>query len=141
MRPARGYSFRSIYRLRVTPRIAGHMKKVISSWQTTSLALAFLIVAVAATAQNFTLQVGDTVADGAPGIGAGRITVNTENDYYTFNGTAGQSIFVEEISVAFAGWLRWELKSPEFDQLPRRHVNRHEQHSPVYTACRLQWNG
>ena len=66
------------------------------------------------SAENFNIQVGDTISDGAPGVGAGRITVNTENDYYTFSGTAGQSIFVEEISVAsaFAGWLRWEIKSP-----------------------------
>jgi hypothetical protein len=64
--------------------------------------------------RNFGVQISDTISDGLPGLGAGRITVHTENDYYIFTGVAGQSIFLEEISVAsaFAGWLRWELKSP-----------------------------
>jgi len=79
-----------------------------------AMGFGLLLFAGELSAENFSLQVGDTVADGTPGVGAGRIVINTENDYYTFNGTAGQSIFVEEISAAsaFAGWLRWELKSP-----------------------------
>lgn len=78
------------------------------------VSLVQLLAAVNLAAENFSIQVSDTVSDGVPGIGAGRITVNTENDYYTFTGTVGQNIFVEEISAAasLAGWLRWELKSP-----------------------------
>lgn len=65
-------------------------------------------------AENLSIQIGDTVSDGVPTAGAGRIAVNTETDFYTFTGTAGQSIFIEEISAAssLAGWLRWELKAP-----------------------------
>lgn len=65
-------------------------------------------------AQTFAIQLDNIISDGVPGNGAGRIAVNSENDYYTFTGSAGQSIFVEEISAAatLAGWLRWELKSP-----------------------------
>jgi hypothetical protein len=76
--------------------------------------LAILFITGTAAAENFAIQIGDTVSDGVPGVGAGRITVNTETDYYAFAGTAGQNIFVEEISAAasLAGWLRWELKSP-----------------------------
>ncbi|HEX5219805.1 MAG TPA: Ig-like domain-containing protein [Verrucomicrobiae bacterium] len=88
------------------------MNKRISTLKAIGCGLLFLAGDV--SAENFSIQVGDTVADGAPGAGDGRITVNTENDYYTFTGTAGQNVFVEEINAAsaFAGWLRWELKSP-----------------------------
>lgn len=65
-------------------------------------------------AEQFAIQIGDTVTDGLPGAGAGRIDVNTATDIYSFSGSMGQNIFLEEISVAssFAGWLRWEIKSP-----------------------------
>ena len=68
----------------------------------------------AASAQTFPIALDNTISDGVPGVGAGRMNVNSEVDFYTFNGTAGQGIFVEEVSVsaAFAGWLRWELKAP-----------------------------
>jgi len=77
-----------------------------------SMALVFSTAKM--SAENLSIQIGDTISDGSPTAGAGRIAVNTETDYYTFTGTAGQSIFVEEISAAssLAGWLRWELKSP-----------------------------
>lgn len=90
------------------------MNKTIHAFHVVGIGLAVLLFAGVATAENFAIQIGDTIADGVPGPGAGRITVNTETDYYTFTATAGQSIFVEEISAAgsLAGWLRWELKSP-----------------------------
>lgn len=70
--------------------------------------------ALTTLAQTFPIQLNNVISDGVPGVGAGRMDVNTENDYYTFAATNGQSIFMEEISAAsaFAGWLRWELKSP-----------------------------
>jgi hypothetical protein len=78
------------------------------------IGLGLMLLARQVSWETFNIQVGDTVADGTPGVGAGRIAVNTENDYYNFSGMAGQSIFVEELGAAsaFAGWLRWELKSP-----------------------------
>ena len=105
-------TFRSIYQAWAAPIIGPHMNKRISTLK--AIGCGLLLLNGDLWAENFNIQVGDTISDGAPGAGAGRITVNTENDYYTFSGTAGQSIFVEELSVAsaFAGWLRWELKSP-----------------------------
>ena len=90
------------------------MNKTISSLRAVRAGIVILFVARTVAAENFSIQVGDTISDGVPSVGAGRITVNTEADYYTFTGTAGQNIFVEEISAAasLAGWLRWELKSP-----------------------------
>jgi hypothetical protein len=90
------------------------MIKALFSRRSAALAMTFLFLTGTAMAQNFAVQIGDTISDGVPGSGAGRIDVHTETDYYTFTGTAGQSIFLEELSAsaAFAGWLRWELKSP-----------------------------
>jgi hypothetical protein len=60
-------------------------------------------------AETLAIQIGDTISDGAPGPGAGRIEVRTATDVYTFPGTVGQLVFCEEISVdsAFAGHLTW----------------------------------
>jgi hypothetical protein len=73
-----------------------------------------VLAAITAQAETFTIQIGDTVSDGVPGPGAGRIAVSTATDVYSFSGTADQLVFCEEISVdnAFAGHLYWELKSP-----------------------------
>lgn len=90
------------------------MKKTFLIWRAVTVGLAIIAGAVTTSGQTFPIQLGNTISDGMPGTGAGRMDVYTENDYYTFTGTAGQNIFVEEISAAssFAGWLRWELKSP-----------------------------
>jgi hypothetical protein len=79
-----------------------------------SLASMFFLTASAALAETFSIQVGDTVSDGVPGPGAGRIEVQTGTDIYTFTATAGQLVFFEEISFAstFQGRLMWEVKSP-----------------------------
>lgn len=65
-------------------------------------------------AEQFTIQVGDSVSPGAPGAGAGVIAAGANTDTYTFQGVQGQAVFFEEVSVssAFAGWLIWDLKSP-----------------------------
>ncbi len=90
------------------------MKKTIPGLQALAAASFLLLSAGKLAAENFTIQVGDTVSDGVPGVGAGRITVNTETDFYTFLGTEGQNIFLEDLGAAasFGGYLRWELKSP-----------------------------
>jgi hypothetical protein len=89
-----------------------NMKK--KGFQALAAASFFLLLTGKLAAENFTIQVGDTVSDGVPGVGAGRINISTETDFYTFLGTAGQNIFLEDLGAAssFAGWLRWELKSP-----------------------------
>lgn len=74
------------------------------------------LISLAVQAEQFSIHVGDTVAEGVPGAGAGVIEVNTTgaNDTYTFTGTQGQAVFFEEISAAatFGGWLTWDLKAP-----------------------------
>jgi hypothetical protein len=91
------------------------MKKIFSSWCAAVVgAGCWLALAGDASAQTFPIQLNNVISDGVPGVGAGRMEVHTETGFYTFAGTNGQNIFVEEISAAsaFAGWLRWELKSP-----------------------------
>jgi len=94
--------------------IQRHMNKTLSGLRAVAVSAALALTAGKLSAENLSIQIGDTISDGVPNSGAGRITVNTETDYYTFTATAGQSIFVEEISAAssLAGWLRWELKTP-----------------------------
>lgn len=90
------------------------MKKVIKHFCGAGVVLSCLLWANAVCAEQFSIQVGNIISDGAPAAGAGRIDVNSDFDTYTFTGTSGQNIFVEELGVssAFAGWLRWELKAP-----------------------------
>lgn len=90
------------------------MNKIFSLWSAAVVGAGWLALAGGAVAQTFPIQLNNVISDGVPGSGAGRMDAHTEADYYTFAGTNGQNIFVEEISAAsaFAGWLRWELKSP-----------------------------
>ena len=44
--------------------------------------------------QQFTLKIGDSIADGSPGPGAGRIESPGAQDVYTFEARAGQHIFL-----------------------------------------------
>lgn len=65
-------------------------------------------------AEEFSIQIGDTISPGVPGLGAGRLESDTDSDIYTFTANARQIIFAEEISVApeYKGWLSWDLRSP-----------------------------
>ena len=57
--------------------------------------------------QRFTLQVGDTVADGSPAAGAGKIESPGTKDIYQFTATPGQQIFFdlqEQIDVTYLQW-------------------------------------
>ena len=67
-----------------------------------TVGLAFLLFTAGSTlfAQPFQIAIGDTVSDGVPAAGAGRILVHTETDLYNFTGTAGQSVFFEDLNVA-----------------------------------------
>lgn len=80
------------------------------------LALAWITSCFALTAQaeQFNITLDSVIADGVPGPGAGHIPSPTTNDVYTFTASAGQIIFVEELSVAsaFQGWLQWKLTAP-----------------------------
>ncbi len=78
------------------------------------LGFALLSAAGASRAEQFSIQLNDIVSDGVPGPGAGHIPSPTTNDVYTFTATAGQLIFLEELSVAaaFQGWLQWRITSP-----------------------------
>ncbi|HOW68094.1 MAG TPA: Ig-like domain-containing protein [Candidatus Paceibacterota bacterium] len=79
-----------------------------------ALASLLFLTATVARAETFAIHIGDTVSDGIPGPGAGRIEERTATDLYTFTATAGQLVFFEELSVAntFQGHLIWEVKSP-----------------------------
>jgi hypothetical protein len=65
-------------------------------------------------AEEFSIQVGDTVAPNVPGTGAGRLDVGAYTDVYTFQAQSNQIVFFEEMEIAPAlrGWLRWELITP-----------------------------
>lgn len=76
--------------------------------------LALLLGCSVAQAGNFNIQIGDTVTPGVPAAGAGQIDVVTDVDTYFFTGTAGQIIYLQEISEAatFKGYLQWDIKTP-----------------------------
>lgn len=60
------------------------------------------------------IHIGDTVAEGAPTPGAGRLEAPGAMDIYEFPVQAGQIAWFEELgsAPAYAGWLQWELKAP-----------------------------
>lgn len=90
------------------------MKHFVSFAAGLVVALCLLLLSSTSRAESFNIQLGDVIADGAPGPGAGHIPSPTTNDVYTFTATAGQILFAEELSVsaAFQGWLQWRLTSP-----------------------------
>lgn len=73
-----------------------------------------VLVTAAARGENFNISIGDTISQNVPAAGAGYIEASTATDFYTFTATAGQLVFIEELSVApaFAGWLQWSITSP-----------------------------
>ncbi len=79
------------------------------------LALALCIFpATTLKAEEFNINVGDTVSDGAPAPGAGRLATAHESDFYLFTATAGQLVFAESLvqDPAFQRNLRWQLIKP-----------------------------
>jgi hypothetical protein len=77
------------------------------------LALCLLFV-TALNAEEFNINVGDTVSDGVPAPGAGRLATAQESDFYSFTGTAGQLVFAEPLAqdAAYQNTLRWQLIRP-----------------------------
>jgi hypothetical protein len=59
--------------------------------------------------QEFPLEIGETVSDGVPAAGAGRIETPGALDRYAFTATAGQKVYFDLISGASAG-LAWRLE-------------------------------
>ena len=49
--------------------------------------------------QQFTIAIGDTVSDGAPGAGAGNIETPGVQDIYTFTAASGQVVYFDELNV------------------------------------------
>src|SRR6185436_4240143 len=57
------------------------------------------------------INVGDTISNGVPGVGAGNIESAGAYDIYTFNGTTGQVLYVDLLSTTNAS-LDYELRTP-----------------------------
>ena len=60
----------------------------------------------------FAISIGDAVSDGIPGVGAGNIEVPGARDVYTFSGTAGEVIFLDEQVVTGPLFLDYEITDP-----------------------------
>jgi hypothetical protein len=58
----------------------------------------------------FAISIGDTVADGVPGPGAGNVESPGVQDIYTFAGSSGQAIFFNLLEGDF---LSWNLVAPD----------------------------
>src|SRR5688572_10520181 len=73
-----------------------------------------LFLVTSLNAEEFNINVGDTVSDGVPAPGAGRIATSQESDFYLFTATAGQLVFAEPLAQdeAFQRNLRWQLIKP-----------------------------
>ncbi len=61
---------------------------------------------------TFSINVGDTVSDGVPGEGAGNIESPGNQDTYTFSGTAGQLVYLDNLSTTGGNNIVWELSDP-----------------------------
>ncbi len=62
-------------------------------------------------AQTFAYTLGNTVSNGVPAAGAGNIEVAGGSDTYTFSATAGQKVFVDQLSATSCS-LTWSLTGP-----------------------------
>jgi hypothetical protein len=62
-------------------------------------------------AQEFEISIGDVVPDDVIGDGAGSIESQGALDVYTFEGTAGQQVFFEQLSTANPS-VRWKGEDP-----------------------------
>ena len=62
-------------------------------------------------AQTFAYTLGNTVSNGVPAAGAGNIEVAGGSDTYTFSATAGQKVFVDQLSATSCS-LTWSMTGP-----------------------------
>ena len=60
----------------------------------------------------FAIAIGDTVADGVPGPGAGNIEIPSAHDVYTFTAIAGQVLLLDELSVVGTLLLDYRILDP-----------------------------
>jgi hypothetical protein len=63
--------------------------------------------------QRFSLAIGDTIAAGRPGPGAGNIERPAAQDNYTFTAREGQRVFLDVTECASNGTLVWTLRRPD----------------------------
>jgi hypothetical protein len=77
------------------------------------LALCLLFV-TSLNAEDFNINVGDTVSDGVPAPGAGRLATAQESDFYSFTGMVGELLFAEPLTqdASYQNTLRWQLIRP-----------------------------
>lgn len=62
---------------------------------------------------RFAISIGDTVSDGAPGQGAGKVEEAFGKDFYTFTAAAGQRVLFDLQNVAVTlSDIRWRLLAP-----------------------------
>lgn len=71
----------------------------------------FALLEVLPRVDEFTIAIGDTVAPGVPGPGAGEIEDPGGADRYLFDGSVGQVVEFDTLSGPSSG-LRWMLQSP-----------------------------
>lgn len=62
---------------------------------------------------EFTVAIGDTIADGTPGPGAGNIELPGAHDIYRFSATAGQTVFFDLQEAAGLSQITWQLEAPD----------------------------
>ncbi|MEZ4667719.1 MAG: cadherin-like domain-containing protein [Anaerolineae bacterium] len=72
----------------------------------------FQLLSVPPTAQEFIINIGDTVSDGVPDVGAGNLEVPGAVDIYRFNGLAGQVVIFDAL-LGNNGQFRVILPAPD----------------------------
>ncbi|MGJ8639433.1 MAG: hypothetical protein ACSHYA_08570 [Opitutaceae bacterium] len=82
-----------------------------------------LAVTLVPPPDSFPITIGDTVSDGAPGVGAGNIEVPGAFDTYTFAGVAGEKVFLDTLSFTGVNWMSYRLFDPSGNQLDRQQFN------------------
>ncbi|BCX48174.1 hypothetical protein HAHE_20820 [Haloferula helveola] len=65
----------------------------------------------------FGIAIGDTVSNGIPAAGAGNIEAPGAFDHYTFAGTAGQKIFIDQVSYSGPQLIDIRLFDPSDSQI------------------------
>lgn len=74
-------------------------------------------ISVIPAPQSFDIAIGDMVSDGVPDTGAGNIELAGAFDLYSFEGTAGQSVFVNILSHSGLTLLDYRLITPDGTEL------------------------
>jgi hypothetical protein len=67
--------------------------------------------------QSFAINLGDTVSDGVPAVGAGNIETAGVQDIYTFTVAPGQEVYFEDRGATPSGNIRYDVYDPEDNYL------------------------